>query len=250
MPKSRIAILSLLLAPLLAACGKDLTVEVYSEAGDEMQPVEDLEVQFLPFDRDSLFDALAARAQDPEPRVPDELRVQFDSVQTLQAAWREAESRWNDTRDSLRQLSDRLKGLDRRAREYRELFDRFNAMDQRERSLNQRRQRTFDAFTSLQVATQARFDSVRAVIQSWEDVAFADYTDLRDGLLEALGREVVFDTTDAEGRITRKFPSGTWWVYTRVPVPSGELYWNVPVDLSATDTLRLEPGNAEHRLAF
>jgi len=250
MPKSRLAVLLLSLAPMLAACGNGLTVEVLTEAGEATQPVGDLEVQLLPFDRDSLFSALAAQSSEPEPQVPAELQAQFDSVQALQAAWRDAEGRWNEVRDSLRQLSERLNSIDRRSREYRELFDRFGPMEQRERSLNQQRQRTFDGFTTLQQATQTRLDSVRAVLQSWEDIAFADYPDIRDGLLEALGREIVYDTTDAEGRITRSLPGGTWWVHTRVAVPSGELYWNVPVDPSATDTLRLEPSNAERRLAF
>lgn len=250
MPKSRLAILLLSLAPMLAACGSQLTVEVLTELGEETQPVEDHEVQFLPFDRDSLFEALAAQASEPEPQVPDELQVQFDSVQTLQAVWREAESRWNEVRDSLRQLSSRMQGLDRRSREYREMFDRFGPLERRERALNQRRQQTFDTFTSLQQATQTRLDSVRAVIQSWEDVAFADYADIQTSLLESLGREIVVDTTNAQGMVTRSLPGGTWWVYTRVAVPSGELYWNVPTDPSTTDTLRLEPGNAERRLAF
>lgn len=250
MPKPRLAILLLSLAPMLAACGSELTVQVLTELGEETPPVEDLEVQFLPFDRDSLFEALAQRAPEPEPQVPAELQAQFDSVQALQETWREAETRWNEVRDSLRQLSGRLEGLDRRSREYRELFDAFGPMEQRERSLNRQRQQSFETFTELQQATQTRLDSVRAVIQSWEDVAFADFGDIRDSLVEATGRETVVDTTNAEGTITRKLPGGTWWVHTRVAVPSGELYWNVPTDPSATDTLRLTPENAERRLAF
>lgn len=250
MPKSRLAILLLSLAPMLAACGSQLTVEVRTEAGEATQPVEDLEVQFLPFDRDSLFEAMAAQASEPEPQVPAELQTQFDSVQALQETWREAETRWNDVRDSLRQLSSRLEGLDRRSREYRELFDAFGPLERRERALNRQRQETFDTFTALQQATQTRLDSVRAVIQSWEDLAFAEYADIRDGLLESLGREIVVDTTNAEGLITRKLPGGMWWIHARVAVPSGELYWNVPTDPAATDTLRLMPENAERRLAF
>jgi len=250
MPKSRLAILLLSLAPMLAACGSSLTVEVLTELGEEAAPVENLEVQFLPFDRDSLFEALAGRASEPEPQVPTELQAQFDSVQALQTTWRDAESRWNEVRDSLRQLSQRLEGLDRRSRDYRQLFDAFGPLEQRERALNRQRQQSFETFTALQQATQTRLDSVRAVIQSWEDVAFAEYADLRDDLLESLGREIVFDTTNAQGTVTRKLPGGAWWVHARVAVPSGELYWNVPTDPSATDTLRLTPENAERRLAF
>ncbi len=253
MLKSRIVIFCLVLAPLTAACGNELTVEVLTEAAGELRPVDDLEVQFLPFDRDSVFEVLTERAAEegsPEPQVPEELNVAYDSVLALQEAWRDAESRWNEVRDELRGLSDRLKNLDPRSREYRELFDRFNELERRERALNRQRQQTFDQFTELQQVTQTRIDSVKAVISAWEDDAFADFGEVEAGLVEALGREIVTDTTDDQGRLTVTLPGGTWWVHTRVPVPAGELYWNVPVDPGATDTLRLTPENAERRRDF
>jgi len=248
MLKSRFAIPCLLLSPIVAACGRKVTVEVRSEGAEGTTPVAKHPLQFMPYDRDSLFASLAAQADSPEPKVSDEIRAQLDSVSVLQETWREAESRWGDVRDSLRSLKGRLDKLDRRSRDYRQLFDRFNAMDGRERSLNRRRQSSFEAFTGLQEATAARLDSVRAVIEAWEDVAFRDYTDIETALLGDLGREVIDDTTDAAGMVTRKLPGGDWWVYTRVAVPAGELYWNTPV--GDADTLRLTPDNAQHRLVF
>jgi len=248
MLKSRIAVSCLVLAPLFAACGRTITVEVRSEGADATTPVPKHPLQFLPYDRDSLFAALAAQADEPEPKVSDEIRAQLDSVNVLQNAWREAEGRWSEVRDSLRRLSERLDKMNPRAREYRPLFERFNAMDGRESSLNRRRQSTFDAFTGLQEATASRLDSVRAVIDAWEDVAFRDYGDIEAALLSDLGREIIDDTTDASGMVTRKLPGGDWWVYTRVAVPAGELYWNVHA--GDEDTLRLTPDNAQHRLVF
>jgi len=250
MQKSRLAIPFLALIPLVAACGGDITVQVLMDGADAPQPVDDVEIQFLPFDRDSLFAELAAQASDPEPQVPADLRLAADSVLALQDGWRTTEGRWNEVRDSLRTLSDRLSGLDPRGREYRELFDQFGGMESRERSLNRQRQEAFDEFTNLQQATQARLDSVRVVIQSWEDVAFSGYTDAEATLLTDLGREVVYDTTDADGYARASMSKGDWWVYARVRVPSGELYWNVLTQVGAVDTLRLEPGNAERRMAF
>lgn len=250
MLKSRVALLSVLLAPLTAACGSELTVEVFTEAGDGVQAVSDLEVQFLPFDRDSLFRDISSRASTPEPQVPADVRAANDSVLVLQATWRVVESRWNETRDSLRGISDQLSRLDPRDPNYRPLFERFNSMEGRERSLNRERQTAFDTFTRLQQSTQSRLDSVRVVIEAWEEVAFAEYGDIEVALLEALGREIVLDTTDAEGRLTRALPGGAWWVHTRVAIPAGELYWNVVTDPGAADTLRLDPANAERRLTF
>lgn len=250
MLKSRLAILFLVFAPLLAACGGSVTVGVMSEAGESVQPVTDQEVLFYPFDRDSVFAAMAAQASTPEPQVPADIQVANDSVLVLQEAWRSSEAQWNTVRDSLRQLSERLQGLDQRSREYLQLFEQFNPMERRERSLNQQRQAAFDRFTGLQQATQARLDSVGAVIQAWEDQAFADYADVETDLLAELGREVVYDTTGADGYLTRALPTGLWWVHTRVAIPGGELYWNVPHEVTSGDTLRLVPGNAERRLVF
>jgi hypothetical protein len=249
MLKSRVAVFALFLSPLLAACGSNLTVEVVTEGAEgATTPVPNLEVQFLPYDRDSLFSAMAQSAGTPEPQVPPALRARFDSVQTLQATWRTVESSWNEVRDSLRRISDQLSNADSRSREYRQMFDRFNSMERRERSLNQQRQTAFEGFTGLQTVTRSQLDSVRAVKNSWEDVAFADFAEVQGALLDALGAEVHFDTTDANGRVTRSLGGGDWWVHARVAAPSGEFYWNV---LSGgVDTLRLTPSNAERRLAF
>lgn len=249
MQKSRLAIPFLVVTPLFVACGSQTTVQVLMDGADAPRPVADQEVQFLPFDRDSLFEAIAADASSPEPQVPADLREAADSVLVLQETWRVEEASWNEVRDSLRGLSDRLQGLDSRSREYRELFDGFGAMEGRERSLNRRRQSSFDVFTGLQQATQARLDSVRAVIEAWESVAFENYVDIEAGILSDLGREIAYDTTDAGGYLTTSLSGGIWWVHSRVRVPSGELYWNVRTD-GSVDTLRLEPANAERRLAF
>ncbi len=249
MQKSRLAILFLVVTPLFAACGSPTTVQVLMDGADAPRPVADHEVQFLPFDRDSLFEAVAASASSPEPQVPADLRQAADSVLVLQEIWTVTEASWNGVRDSLRLLSERLQGLDSRSREYRELFDGFGALEGRERSLNQRRQAAFDVFTGLQQATQARLDSVRAVVEAWESIAFENYGEIEDGILEDLGRQIVYDTTDVDGYVTTSLSGGIWWIHSRVRVPSGELYWNVMTDGSA-DTLRLEPGNAERRLAF
>lgn len=251
MLNKRLAIPTFAAASLLfTACGGgDITLQVLTEGADELQPVGDLPVEFLPFDRDSLFAALAATAGEPEPQVPAQLRQEFDSVLVLQETWRVTEGRWNEVRDSLRELSDRMRRMDQRAREYRPLFERFNAMEGREASLNRQRANAFDAFTSLQETNQQRMDSVRAVIEAWEDIAFQDYADIEADLLESLGMEIAYDTTDATGSLTRRLPGGAWWVHARVAIPAGELYWNVPTD-AATDTLRLTPENALRRLVF
>lgn len=242
-----------LLAPalvLLAACdGGPVTVQVVAGAtAEDAQPVEDVVVEFLPYDRDSIFEAMAGRAEEPEPTIPQDLRNQFDQVIEAQQQWRDAEAEWSRVRDSLKQLSQQMEGLDRRSREYLELFDTFNDLEQRVNALDQRRGRFFARFDSLQTATVERADSVQSVIRTWENDAFEGYTAIVDSLVEARGVEIRTDTTDAQGYATVNLPGGDWWAYTRhTPGPFEELYWNVHVVPSGADTLVLNRGNAEVR---
>ena len=245
--------LSTLLAPvllLLAACdGGPVTVQVMAgTTAEDAQPVEDVVVEFLPYDRDSIFAAMAARADEPEPEIPQDLRDQFDQVIDAQQAWRDAEAQWSQVRDSLKQLSQQMEGLDRRSREYLELFDSFNELEKRVNALDQRRSRLFARFDSLQKATVERADSVQSVIRTWEDDAFEGYVAIVDSLVEARGAEVRTDTTGARGYATVNLPGGDWWVYARhTPGPFEELYWNVHVMPAEADTLILDRENAEVR---
>lgn len=234
---------------LLTACGGEVTVRVMQGAAEgEAQPVADLPVEFLPFNRDSIFDELAAGADEPEPQIPEEIRTAFDSVQTLQGQWRQAESRWRDVRTELRNLSDRLQGMSSQSEGYRELFRRFNELEAREQQLARTKEQAFERFDNLQRVTLSRADSIRAVRDAWADVAFQDYTTIVDSILEAEGREIRSDTTDAEGYARGNLPGGQWWVYTRTEVPYGELYWNVALSPAEADTLVLDTSNAERRL--
>ncbi len=249
MLKSRVVILFLSIVPVFVACGDSLTVQVVVAGVDGQRALDNHEVQFSPFDRDSLFAVLTAQASEPEPQMPADLLRAADSAQVLEETWHQAEARWNGVRDSLRTIGERLQGLDVRAREYRELFDRFNSVEGREGALNRQRQRSFDAFTGLQEANQTRIDSVRAVIEAWEADTFSDYGQVEADLLEALGRQLVFDTTNADGYVTRSLSGGPWWVHSRANVPAGELYWNVTTE-GAADTLQLNPTNAELRRQY
>lgn len=246
MSKLRVAIPLLAILPLLAACGSRITVQVTTDdAGAE--PVNDLEVQFLPFDRDSLFAIIVGQAATPEPAIPADLEEASMAEQELRDSWSTAESSWNNVRDSMRSITTRLENLDDRSVEYRELFDRFGDLEDRERALNRQRQAAFDEFNEMQQATQQRVDSICIVIDSWEEAAFAGYGDMEDDLLMALGQEVMADTTDADGVAGASASGGPWWVHARVNTATGELYWNVMVDEASSDTLRLQPGNADLR---
>lgn len=251
--RSLLLVLVISAAGFLSACGGgQVTVRVMSgPEGAEAAPAEDVEITFLPFDRDSIFEAMASREDTPEPEISEDLRQQYDQVIEAQQAWRDAEQLWSEARDELRRIRNRMQGLDERSREYLQLFEQFNQTEQQVNQLNARRQQLFQRFDSLQKATVARADSVRAVIASWEEEAFRGYTEITDSILQAKGiEELPVDTTGADGYASARLPSGgDWWVYARhTPGPFEELYWNVRIVPSETDTLVLDRENAESRI--
>ncbi len=70
--------------------------------------------------------------------------------------------------------------------------------------------------------------------------------------LQASGREILADTTDATGRADFQADPGEWWVYGRYPLATEELYWNIPITLERGEPteLRLNRGNAAVREIF
>lgn len=226
------------------ACGSSVTVEVVTEGPDgEPQAQANLPLDFRPFDRDSVFDALDQAADTPRPEMGDELQASSDRVFSLQAEWRDAEAEWTETREELRDLRERLDQIDPRDPDYRSLYDRFGQLEGREAQLDRQRKAAFDSFTAAQDEVSTRLDSFRVALETWENDAYAGYFDIEMELLG--GEDVIADTTNDAGRATVSLPGGSWWVTTRAPVLEGELYWNVPVP--DTDTLRLDRSNATIR---
>ncbi len=228
---------------LATGCGSSLTVEVTTEGDEGPQPQANVPVEFLPFDRDSVFEALDQRAETPRPQMSDELEAARQRVSDLQTEWRDIEAEWSAAREELRNLRARLDEVPSGSAEYRDLFQQFGELEQTERRLNRQRQAAFDSFTAAQNQVSTRLDSFRVVRETWADAAYADYFDIKADLLG--GEDLIADTTNAQGIATVSLPGGDWWAYARVPVPDGELYWNVPVP--ETDTLRLNESNGELR---
>lgn len=71
----------LLLAACLAAAGcSDSKVVVRAALAESGQPVADLPVYLLPYDRQALMDSLAEEAGQPEPAIPAALVTQLESL--------------------------------------------------------------------------------------------------------------------------------------------------------------------------
>jgi len=144
-----------------------------------------------------------------------------------------------------------MQGMDPRARgtrEYMSKYEEFERLEGVERRLDGEKQALFNRFTAMQDSVTAQVDEFKAVRDTWEDEAYAGYFDIEQSIVAELGRQVFTDTTNAEGYATQKLPGGDWWVNTRIRVPAGEFVWNLKIDPSQGDTLRLDTSNGEERI--
>ncbi|TFG66929.1 MAG: OmpH family outer membrane protein [Gemmatimonadales bacterium] len=231
-------------ALVAAACGSNVTVVVTTEGADGAMPQANLPVQFLPFDRDSVFDVLDAQASTPRPQMSADLQAEAEAVARLQAEWRSRDTEWANERDALQQLSTRLQNMDSRDPDYRRLFDQFNQREATVGRLDRDRTTLFEQFTRAQEAVTVSIDSFKIVREIWEDEAYAGYVDIELRLVG--GGEALADTTHADGIATMTLRGDDWWVTTRAPVSGGEVYWNLPV--GAQEAVTLNESNGEIRL--
>lgn len=243
----------------VAACGQGqavVTAEIEApdpEAGGTMRlALSGLEVHFLPYDRDAVFDSLEAAHPDPEPEIPDSLLAAREEVARAQQEWRQAETRWNNLRDTLQSLSDEMDQYSRGENRYIELFRQFQdlegELDQVEEEMNQ----AFERFDSLQQGIIAQSEQIRLQREDWADEAFADAATVIERKIDEAGREPVVDTTDASGSVNVSLGPGEWWVHARHELSYSELYWNEPISVErgATIELLLNRENAEERPAL
>jgi hypothetical protein len=251
----RFLVLVALLAPLAAACGQPQVVAeaaIAAEGTGERLALGDLPIRLLPYDRDAIFDSLAAEYPEPEPPIPPEILAQQQQVQEAQTQWRVAEERWAAVRDSLRTLSERLtqmqnQGL-RGTPQYAQAFESFGTLEGEERQVNQQMQQAFARFDQLQQQTLAVTDSIQVQQDMWAEEAFADFNTVVAERLRVTGREEYADTTNAQGAASFRVPEGQWWVYGRYTLPYEELYWNVPIEVTGDSThIVLDRENAESR---
>jgi hypothetical protein len=249
--------LGLLLAT--AACGPaevvvTMEIDLQSPDGEGMvnRPLSEIEVQLLPFDRDAVFEEMAAAYGVPEPEVPQELIERRDEVQAAQLAWDDANRRWATIRDTLQKLNDAMAGYSRGESQYVMLFQEWQDWDSEYGDTEREVERTFAAFTALQEGTISSSDSVRILQESWGDEAFVDIGTVFAEQHALTGLDWVVDTTDANGvaRGNLKVKPGTYWVYARYEMPYTELYWNLRIEVVGGEpmTVELNRGNAEERI--
>lgn len=239
-------------AALLGACGGgQVTVQAQLDNAGEIQPLSDLEVWLLPYDRDAVFDSLARAYGEPEPEIPDSLIALQDRVIQAQRRWQQVQNQWNAIRDSLRQISDAMEGLSRASGEYIALFREFSNLEPQESSLSDQAERLFREFTELQSALTTQSQEIRIRRQNWADEAFAPVDSIIEVRLDNIGRDIMADTTNAAGLAYFTAKKGQWWVFARHELPFLEMYWNEPVEVTGDPvTVVLDRETAELRQKF
>ncbi len=247
--------MALLLAA--AACGPAqvvVTAEVSmnNPDGEGMvtNPIPDMEVQLLPFDRDQVFDSLAKAYGTPEPEIPQALLDAREEVAQAQQRWQQATNRWNTLRDTLQKLNDTMKQYSRGEARYVALFREWQEFDSQYGRVERQMNDAFKEFDELQKSTIRQSDSIKVLKENWADDAFANVGEVFAA--KALGREGAADTTNAQGVASNhlKVKPGDYWVYARYELPYTELYWNVPVTVQRGEPnqVTLTRNNAEERV--
>jgi hypothetical protein len=241
-----------------AACGPAevvVTIEVDMPnpdgEGTVTQPISDVEVQLIPFDRDDLFDQMATAYGTPEPEIPQELLERREEVQAAQEEWDAATRRWQTIRDTLQKLNDAMEPLARGEARYVALFREWQDWDSQLQGAEREQERTFEVFDELQRGTIRESDSVRILQENWADEAFADIGTVFANAQTESGLDWVVDTTDANGvaRGNLMVKPGQYWVYARYEMAYTELYWNIPITVEKGEpmTVTLNRSNAEER---
>ena len=243
-------------ATALGACGgTDVVVQALAHessaegAPGEAVPLAGIQVQLLPFDRDSIFADLATRAAEPEPPLPDSLILLQSQIANANVSYQQATADWATVRDSLRQLSDALGDLHPASAEYRLLFEDFEDLEARVNGLENQMNESFQRFSDLQSQFTSQAEEIRLRRAQWADEAFASVDSVFDERIETTGLEPMTDTTEANGAVRFEgVKSGDWWVHARYELPYEELYWNEPIRVEGDRIdVQLTRENAESR---
>jgi hypothetical protein len=201
----------------LLACGSDqVTVQVIvpDDAGVEA-PVPGVRLLVVPYNRDSILQALENRAPSPRPSTS-ELDSLFQAFRGPFNAYLTASRRLRE---------DSTPAAAAAAEEARQ------------------------ALARVRKQVTPRADSIRARIAAWEDTAFASFDSITGALIYR-GKPAVVDSTRSDGWATVPVPGKRWWLTARainLQDPNTEWYWNVPV---TGDTIRLTPQNGRTRPRF
>ena len=215
----------------LAACGggaREVTVSIaIPDLDGTLTPASGIAVTALPFDRDSLVHTMEARAGSSRPGT--------EALDSLFALYREPFLEYFRAGRARAAARDSLAAGSRSQAAH----DRVEARYQAARIQLERSRAELDP----------AIDSLRAAVREWEHSTYRGFDTLASRLSEGRGREIVTDTTDAQGIALLRIPPSTlqWRVTAsawNVSDPNAVWYWSVAAN---ADSVALDPANATKR---
>ena len=215
----------------LAACGggaREVTVSIaIPDLDGTLTPASGIAVTALPFDRDSQVHTMEARAGSSRPGT--------EALDSLFALYREPFLEYFRAGRARAAARDSLAAGSRSQAAH----DRVEARYQAARIQLERSRAELDP----------AIDSLRAAVREWEHSTYRGFDTLASRLSEGRGREIVTDTTDAQGIALLRIPPSTlqWRVTAsawNVSDPNAVWYWSVA---ASTDSVALDPANATKR---
>lgn len=103
----------LVLALLASACGSGPKVVIRAELSEGGEPIADLPVRLVPYDRQALMDSLAKEVDTPEPTVPQELVLALRNLEaeerTVRSRGDTAVARWTAQRRAFTAQADSIR---------------------------------------------------------------------------------------------------------------------------------------------
>lgn len=209
-------------------------------------PVSELAIIALPYNRDSIIQALESAAAGPRPHVA-ELDSLFAIFREPFVSYSAASMAERQLEDTLAALGAVLDTLPRNREEYRALYTRYTALHDSLPGVTARREELRERLGQVRSRVNPRIDSLRREVVQWENTTFASYEQETEAAARRSGKTPSQQITDATGWATFQLEGEDWWIYARAwdaTDPNAQWYWNVPV---TGDTVRLSSENGERR---
>jgi len=219
----------------LTACSggrRDVHIEVAIPGPDSVDaPVAHLQLVALPYDRDSVLQALEAGRSRP-PGLAQRLDSLFTAFRGPFGHYAAAAYRVQTLEREQAYRKARLDSLPRSSAAYDTLYRAFVRAADSIAQARDLRERTQNELAIARSKYSPTIDSLRRIMAQWEDSTYRGYDSITKSLSSGLGSTPISDSTGADGSVTLRLPPGRWWIYARswdAWDPHSEWYWNVPV---------------------
>lgn len=208
--------------------------------------MSELAIIALPYNRDSIIQALESAAGSPRPHVT-ELDSLFAIFRDPFVSYSAASMTERQLQDTLAALGAVLDTLPRNREEYRALYTSYTELHDSLPAVTERRAELGERLDKVRSRINPLIDSLRREVVQWENSTFASYEQETEAAARRSGKTPMQRITDATGWATFQLEGDGWWIYARAwdaTDPNAQWYWNVPV---TGDTVRLDSRNGERR---